>query len=805
MQPIQFETVKSGDVTQNLKQSLQTTEGLAAIDKANRVNQTFAQDYQPNPLNDLAKWSPKVGQFLYDEGKKNEKRKKAELHLLHLQTKGSLLQAKREVLKNTKAGMKLDHEAVMAQLQQDETLPEDIKSRLKRLTKWDALQLDELALQDAVAEFNPSNDTQLQSAKTREEYFALESAMVQKFMEQFGDVDEAMVYENVTAKLIEKQAASLQKWEQSIAEQEKERTEGNAKDVATASFLKGNPISDQTVAEGEKPVTGTTYSDFYTSMIGEYGSKKKVREEFYKHMKAVVTRGGGNDDAIIALGEEIWEGKPLKENSLFSYIIDDLALLQNAYDNKTAKVITENTKALGKTHVADTIKAISDGKDPFENDFIDEAIKKGVELNADVSELRKLRFELTEYDGKTYKNWNEEILADALAGTLTERRLLKYPLLVRNGSAPKGSPFGTKSWKTVAADQTNADTELDKQIDILKANVMFKVEPSTGFKGRGDAIELWDMMEARVRVLANDYRIRGIENPEDKATQKVEDWFKTQIETATVTNQKGKVTKVDFLHDVEGIRFDSIGPGGIAPDSSEHNNIMIQLDNQYAILRAHIGGDKSGAVLTYKLFNPDGKPADHTPWFRREELETLRDDIGKPNWRPDARVQYLMDKTGRSYSTVINEQLKTLDRKQLPPSKALDMFHELPESAQSLFNQSKTEEEDQRALASIDNFSTSLTDTTDSDIKWNSSITWGGLSDQVMNASELEKTAPHAISAMMDMLVKYPKLTIDTSKNPPELSSPNISQPELYVELMRERYKHSGGTDLFALKETQRF
>ena len=794
MQPIQFEAVKSGDVTQNLKQSLQTAEGLAAIDRANRVNQTFDQEYQPNPWKDLAKWSPKVGQFLYDEAKKNEKRKKSELHLLHLQTKGSLLQAKREVLKNTKAGMKLDHEAVMAQLQQDETLPEDIKSRLKRLTKWDALQLDELALQDTVAEFNPSNDVQLQSAETREEYFAMESAMVQKFMEQFGDVDEAMVYENVTAKLLEKQAASLQKWEQSIAKKEKAKTEGNAKDVATASFLKGNPISDQTVAEGEKPVTGTTYSDFYTSMIGDYGSREKVREEFYKHMKAVVTRGGGNSDVIEALGEEIWEGKPLKDNPLFSYIIEDLEKLQMDYDNKTEKVITENTKVEARRVENDTYKEIvEDGRDPFEGNFIADKIQEIRDLGGDPSRLLRLEYELTEYDGKTYRNWEAEILAEAMAGTLTKKRLLKYPEKVRVGSAPKGSPFGTKSWETIAGDQTNADEALKKELGYLEKNIRADIRPTTDLVGRGDEDKLWDQMEERIRHLVTEYRILGLEDPIGKAIQKVEDWYKNQKQTAQVDGKN-----VDFLS-VEGIRFDSIGPGGIAPDSSEHNNKLIQLDNQYAALRAH------GDVLTYKVFKPDGTPADHTPWFRREELEALRDAIGKPGWRPDARVQYLMDKTGLSYSTVINEQLKTLDRKELPPSKALDMFHELPDSAQSLFNQSKTEEEDQRALGSIDNFSTSLTDTTDSDIKWNSSITWGGLSDQVMNASELEKTAPHAISAMMDMLVKYPKLTIDTSKNPPELSSPNISQPELYVELLRERYKHSGGTDLFALRETQRF
>jgi len=794
MQPIQFEAVKSGDVTQNLKQSLQTAEGLAAIDRANRVNQTFDQEYQPNPWKDLAKWSPKVGQFLYDEAKKNEKRKKSELHLLHLQTKGSLLQAKREVLKNTKAGMKLDHEAVMAQLQQDETLPEDIKSRLKRLTKWDALQLDELALQDTVAEFNPSNDVQLQSAETREEYFAMESAMVQKFMEQFGDVDEAMVYENVTAKLLEKQAASLQKWEQSIAKKEKAKTEGNAKDVATASFLKGNPISDQTVAEGEKPVTGTTYSDFYTSMIGDYGSREKVREEFYKHMKAVVTRGGGNSDVIEALGEEIWEGKPLKDNPLFSYIIEDLEKLQMDYDNKTEKVITENTKVEARRVENDTYKEIvEDGRDPFEGNFIADKIQEIRDLGGDPSRLLRLEYELTEYDGKTYRNWEAEILAEAMAGTLTKKRLLKYPEKVRVGSAPKGSPFGTKSWETIAGDQTNADEALKKELGYLEKNIRADIRPTTDLVGRGDEDKLWDQMEERIRHLVTEYRILGLEDPIGKAIQKVEDWYKNQKQTAQVDGKN-----VDFLS-VEGIRFDSIGPGGIAPDSSEHNNKLIQLDNQYAALRAH------GDVLTYKVFKPDGTPADHTPWFRREELEALRDAIGKPGWRPDARVQYLMDKTGLSYSTVINEQLKTLDRKELPPSKALDMFHELPDSAQSLFNQSKTEEEDQRALGSIDNFSTSLTDTTDSDIKWNSSITWGGLSDQVMDASELEKTAPHAISAMMDMLVKYPKLTIDTSKNPPELSSPNISQPELYVELLRERYKHSGGTDLFALRETQRF
>tara|TARA_R100001082_G_scaffold99711_1_gene68554 strand:+ start:1013 stop:3397 length:2385 start_codon:yes stop_codon:yes gene_type:complete len=794
MQPIQFEAVKSGDVTQNLKQSLQTAEGLAAIDRANRVNQTFDQEYQPNPWKDLAKWSPKVGQFLYDEAKKNEKRKKSELHLLHLQTKGSLLQAKREVLKNTKAGMKLDHEAVMAQLQQDETLPEDIKSRLKRLTKWDALQLDELALQDTVAEFNPSNDVQLQSAETREEYFAMESAMVQKFMEQFGDVDEAMVYENVTAKLLEKQAASLQKWEQSIAKKEKAKTEGNAKDVATASFLKGNPISDQTVAEGEKPVTGTTYSDFYTSMIGDYGSREKVREEFYKHMKAVVTRGGGNSDVIEALGEEIWEGKPLKDNPLFSYIIEDLEKLQMDYDNKTEKVITENTKVEARRVENDTYKEIvEDGRDPFEGNFIADKIQEIRDLGGDPSRLLRLEYELTEYDGKTYRNWEAEILAEAMAGTLTKKRLLKYPEKVRVGSAPKGSPFGTKSWETIAGDQTNADEALKKELGYLEKNIRADIRPTTDLVGRGDEDKLWDQMEERIRHLVTEYRILGLEDPIGKAIQKVEDWYKNQKQTAQVDGKN-----VDFLS-VEGIRFDSIGPGGIAPDSSEHNNKLIQLDNQYAALRAH------GDVLTYKVFKPDGTPADHTPWFRRTELEALRDGIGKPGWRPDARVQYLMDKTGLSYSTVINEQLKTLDRKELPPSKALDMFHELPDSAQSLFNQSKTEEEDQRALGSIDNFSTSLTDTTDSDIKWNSSITWGGLSDQVMNASELEKTAPHAISAMMDMLVKYPKLTIDTSKNPPELSSPNISQPELYVELLRERYKHSGGTDLFALRETQRF
>ena len=800
MQPIQFEAVKSGDVTQNLQQSLQTAEGLDAINKAQRVNQEFEQKYKPNPYNDLAKLSPKVGEFLFDEAKKNEKRKKAELHLLHLQTKGALLKAKREVLKNTKAGMKLDHEAVMAQLQQDETLPEDIKSRLKRLTKWDQIQLDELALQDTVAEFNPSNDVQLQGSNSREEYFATMGIMVQKFMEQFGDVDEAMVYENVTAKLIEKQAASLQKWEQSQAKKETERTLGTARDVATASFGKGDPISDQTVAEGEQPVTGTTYSDFYTSTIGEYGSREKVREEFYKHMKALVTRGGGNDDAITALGEEIWEGKPLKDHPLFGYIIKDLHKLQDKYENEAQKVITENTKVEAKKVEAETYNEIvKDGRDPFEGNFIADKIQEIRDLGGDPSRLLRLEYELTEYDGKTYRNWEAEILAEAMAGTLTEKRLLKYPEKVRVGSAPKGSPFGTKSWATIAEGQTNSDAALTRELGYLEKNIRADIRPTTDLVGKGDEDKLWDQMEERIRHLVNEYRILGIEDPIGKAIKKVNDWYKDQKQTAKVDGKN-----VDFLS-VEGIRFDSIGPGGIAPDSSDHNNKLIQLDNQYAALRAR------GDVLTYKLFNPDNTPADHTPWFRREELETLRDAIGKPGWRPDARVQYLMDKTGRSYSTVINEQLKTLDRKELPPSNALDMFHELPESAQHLFNQSKTEEEDERALGSyyskemFEVIEESGGDTFGIEPKWNSSITYGGLSDQVQNASEVQGTPPHAISAMMDMLVKYPKLTIDTSKNPPELSSPNISQPELYVRYMRELWAKSGGTDLFALRETQLF
>ena len=62
------------------------------------------------------------------------------------------------------------------------------------------------------------------------------------------------------------------------------------------------------------------------------------------------------------------------------------------------------------------------------------------------------------------------------------------------------------------------------------------------------------------------------------------------------------------------------------------------MDNQYNIL------EDSEEVLTFKVFNEDGTPADHTPWFHRKELEKLKKAIGKPGWIPDARVRYLMRK-----------------------------------------------------------------------------------------------------------------------------------------------------------------
>ena len=806
MQPIQFESVKSGDITQNLKQGFQTDAGLAAIDQANRVNQQFDQQYAPNLYKDLEKWSPKLAKVFGDQWQKRENIKKARLHTLHLQTRGHLLEAQRKALAETKEGMRVEHETVMSHLEQDETLSADLKAKLRKLSNWDQLQLDEFALQDAVAEFNPSTDVQLQNSLSREEYEARMSAMVQGFYEQFGDVDEAMVYENITVKLQEKQDASYKKWQGEIAKKEEEKLIGNSKDNATRSFISNIPLEDQKSLYDQNqdteeefiPKKSTTYKDWYTSMKGHYGSREATRDAFYKHMEEVIRRGGGNSDAIEALGEEEWEGTTLKNHPQFGYMITNLAKAQMVYDKSLEEAISNNSKLEGKKAVREAADAIiKEGKDPFENNFIDNAIQAGLDAGVDVSALRKIKYDYTEIDGKTLANWREEALQEAEAGTLTERRLRSYPAQIQNGKSPKGSMFGVKDWSTIAEDLTTENVELENQLDYFKKDLMADINPDTMTRNSGDADKLYDQMEVRIRELARENRIRGVENPYQTAKETVWDWYKNHKENAKVNNEA-----VQFVS-VTGVRFDSIGKGGIAPDSAEHNNALLQLDAQYAALRV------KGDVLTYKVFNPDNTPADHTPWFTGDELEKLKNEMGKEGWIPDARVEYLMDKTGRNYATVINEQLKTLNREELPPSKVLSEYEELSPDTKALLNQSKTEEEDQRALGSFfseENLAIAEEAGIVSDTpapKWNSSITYGGLSDQVQNASESEGMSPIAIAAMMDMIVKYPKLRIDTSKNPPELSSPNISNEELYVELLRERWKHSGGTDTFALRELQ--
>lgn len=745
-----FQPIEQGNYAAPLQESFKfSNAGMQRIAQMNQQNQEVAIRTAGKGLQQLSELSPKVGQFVADRFAKRRTAKKAQLHMWYMMNKGAGLEDQINNLNTAQDGMREEYKDLAKMTEEDKDMPWYIKKRFKDMSHWERSVLDEFAMQDAALSYSPATNAQIQAAVTREEYEAGVTSMTQQFYEQFGDLDAALVYKNVTQHVIKAQEASLNKWNSTREEEVKAQEVGAATDVLIASFGSGG---------------NQTYRNYFSKTLHHNkGSKNLVRENFRKQINSYIETGAATREMIKNLGNEIWEGKALKDHPQFKHLIKEFDQKQMHSENTVYNRIEANKELEGKRFVSNQVELYRSGERSASEENLEADIKEAKRLGASTTKLETWLNDLS-LEQQELDKW--EKLADDLAdqGLLTANELNRMPMQIWNQA----------KYQRIAKLQTNESEAQKLDLEAIKNDVKMAAGRNLMQRQGSTVDRLIVQMQGRYKVLANKYGIAGVDDPHKQAFDDVMKWFEAKKKETIEIDGK----KISFIS-AQGVELSAIGI--IAKTPNHINQHLKEMDEQAKIL--------GNEILSYKVQTLDGSQANHTPWFTREELNSIRKDMGKPGFIPNPKVMWLARYTGKNYGQVVNEQLGSLGEEELGKSEALNYVASLNPTSQARLNFAQTLEEEARA------FGTYSMDTGDTS-GFNPSLVYGGLGEEVAASAKESNTDPAEISAGMNLLITYPESRESLMKG--------ILDEQQLLEYYTHLWTQSGGTNIFALDQTKR-
>mgnify|MGYP003111948576 CR=1 FL=1 len=733
-----FDPIQSGDYTTNLRESLQQqNEGNARIDAANRVNQEFDIRMSGQNLKDLAHLTKSGGEIFKNIWQQRETAKKAQLHMWYEMNNGEGLEQQVQDYRDFKNKARPDHKQISTIVENDEDMPWYTKMQYKDMSKWERSYINELQVKKLASMYDPLSIPEIKNALSRDEYEGALQAYTQNFYTQFGDLKEGYVYDTVTKGfVIPAKQEALKKWNTARAKDVDEGTISTATEGVMTAFGSTKLLAEQPPDQQER---GSSFEDFSTTVYGIYNQNEfKIREEFEKIIENEIDGNEGSLNSIRAIGEELYEGKPINQYSWGKPMIERLLQKQVIHEINRENRLGQQQEIKGKAYVRTEIDSYLNGDKELTEDNVKESLKQARALNANTTELERMLQHST-HEAKTKQKWTD--IADQMVedGTLTQHALDEMPWYIKSQS----------KYRQVAKLQTTVSADELGYGKAIEADAKSAVNTNLMVRNPGSADHAAMLFKNMYNTRALKYARAGIEDPYKLAYEEVKGYIE-DLKTQTYKLPGQKERSVISHHGVYIPLVNKNGP----PIPEDRDAFIQQLDNTVQFLK---GPDNDGSkVLDHKTYNDDGTVSESTHFF--DNAKILKDElklIGTKGWVENPVIRYLANETGFTYQQVIQKQLAAMEEDDSGQSKALTYLSTYDPESRHLLDVSQTFEQDARALGGNISF-----DINEEDLpKFNSYFVPNGLGDQVEEASDTNGIEAYQTAGMVNFLMKHPNET----------------------------------------------
>jgi len=347
-----FRPTEQLDITPTLDYNFsQQNRSLQNYHESLRANDRTLSETAGKQMEQLAELSKSASSFLGQVKERRDKRLEARANMWYL--KNGLPQEQIDSYLNARKGIKNEFNDIVKITSEDDKMDHFTKKQFMDLTPELQIRIFEREVAQRGQQYVLEGNAELDASLDPADYMAARNVLDEQFLEQFNGMNEVMLEENVFKHMREVQKAHYDNWHKERGEaMEKERIDGYNTD-ATGAFISGQGGA----------------VDYITTLTAEYkGDRGKARDEFYDNREEDIANGLGSFATIEAIGEEMIDGKKLKNHHAhkgrYNKLIQELSKYQKDEFNrreaskKVAAGLAENAAidALGDTPDEATVK-----------------------------------------------------------------------------------------------------------------------------------------------------------------------------------------------------------------------------------------------------------------------------------------------------------------------------------------------------------------------------------------------------------------------------------------------------------------
>ena len=386
----------------------QQSQSLGNYHHALRMNDQRLAAKAGKQYEQLAQFSEKAGEFLGMAKEKRDKRRKAEAIEWHMIN--GLPQDQIDEYHRGRNQIREEYKSLVGITENDPEMDTFTKERFINLAPWKQLLVMEQEVAARANTYQLDGDPRLDNALDPTEYHAALAIKNAEFLEQFGDINPALLEEHLFKKMRTVQEAHAKTWtaNRGVAMEDNRQMahNSNARDMFQSES--GGAVDAIEILTAE-----------------HQGNKAKARDTYFDNREADIANGLGSFKGIEAIGEEVIDGVKIKDHHAYKGRLKQLKDKLVDYHRDEWKRQKDSKRIAGETEEAALIDALPPLPEHKEVKNLLNTLKRkypGQKFSKLEGVLEDSTLEAT-----TLETYRDEAKAWADRKLLTKDRLAKFP------------------------------------------------------------------------------------------------------------------------------------------------------------------------------------------------------------------------------------------------------------------------------------------------------------------------------------------------------------------------------------------
>jgi len=390
----------------------QQKESLTNYHTALRQNNQRGIEISGKRMEQLSKLSEKAGQFVGMYKEKRDARRKSEAIEWHM--KNGLPQDQIDEYHRAREQVKGEYTTLVELTEKDPDMDAFTKERFVNLAPWKQILVMEQEVATRANTYQLAGDPTLDGALDPTQYNAALAVKNAEFLEQFGDINPALLEEHLFKKMRATQEAHAKTWTANRGKAMEENRDMTHNASATAMF--------QSESGGAVDAIDILFAT-------NGGNKAEARDTYFDNRETDIANGLGSLAAIEAIGEEEIDGKKIKDHHAYKGRYNKLK--QKLVDFQTDDF--KDKKALKQIKASEEEEAVIDALPPLPQKQEVKDLLNGLKRRNPGQKFTALEAILKDstLEATVLTSYREEAEKWADHDLLTEERLATFPWQIR--------------------------------------------------------------------------------------------------------------------------------------------------------------------------------------------------------------------------------------------------------------------------------------------------------------------------------------------------------------------------------------